>query len=153
MTSPSVSRRKGRPTKSSYQSAVKKIIETVGAGLTDVELAEKLGCSDTTISNARNKKGSLCAVTLANIGYEFGHDAILPFAELFDCIVIPRQSQAANDLSTIAQLSHVAGDWVERLRDGTRCSRDTAALAESLKPLLTALTAVVKEAEQQEEAA
>jgi transcriptional regulator with XRE-family HTH domain len=155
VNSTNVLRRRGRPTKSSYQDAIKKIVESVGSGLTDDQLAEKLSCSSGTISNARNKKANLCAVTLANIGYEFGPEAIEPFAALFDCIVVPRQSQAANDLATIAQLSHVAGDWVERLRDGRRCEKDTAALAVALKPLLTALSAIVKEAEdgQAEEAA
>jgi transcriptional regulator with XRE-family HTH domain len=139
--------RKPRPTDSSYQAAVKSIIEAVSVGHTDAELAQKLSCSAGTISNARNKKGNLCGVTLATIAHEFGPEALEPFAALFDCILIPRQSQAANDLATIASLSHVAGDWLDRLRDGHRCHQDTAALAEALRPLLGALTAVVKQAE------
>ena len=152
MTIGKVLRRAPRPTDSSYRDAVKKIIANVDRGLTDQDLADRLGCSAGTISNARNMKGKLCAVTLANIGAEIGPEALEPFAALFDCIVIPRQSQAANDFATIAQLSHVAGEWVDRLRDGNRCPKDTAALADKLKPLLTALTAVVNEAEQAEAA-
>lgn len=147
MGSNNVLRGKPRPTDSSYQAAVKSIIGNIDAGLTDAELAQRLACSAGTISNARNRKGNLCGVTLATIGHEFGPEALEPFAALFDCILIPRQSQAANDLTTIAALSHVAGDWVERLRDGQRCHQDTAALATALKPLLVALSAVVKEAE------
>lgn len=147
MTQHKVLRRSGRPTQFSYQTAVHKIIQTVGDGLTDVELADRLGCHKGTISNARNKKGNLCAVTLANVGHEFGPEALAPFMALFDCIAVPRHSAAANDLATIASLSHVAGDWAQRLADGHRCHNDTRAIADALKPLLTALTAIVKEAE------
>jgi hypothetical protein len=153
VSSNNVLRRGSRPTDSSYQEAVKRIIDKIGAGLTDQELAQRLGCSAGTVSNARNKKGNLCAVTLANIGHEFGADAVLPFAALFECLVIPRRSSSVNDFATIAGLSHVAGDWIERLRDGHRCKDDTKALAAALGPLLAALNAIVKEAEMAEEGA
>lgn len=142
-----------RPTENSYQSAIREIILNIGADLTDDQLAERLGVSSGTISNARNRKGNLCGVTLAQVGHEFGPDAVEPFTALFGAIAVPRESTAANDLATIAGLSHVAGDWVNRLRDGTRCHNDTVALAESLRPLLTALTAIVEEAEQHTRAA
>lgn len=137
----------GRPTQSSYQSAVRQIILSIQGDLTDAELGERLGCSSGTIGNARNKKGNLCGVTLARIGDEFGPEALNPFMALFRSIAVWRESTAANDLATIAGLSHVAGDWVERLRDGNRCHNDTIAIAEALRPLLTALTAVVEEAD------
>lgn len=140
--------RRGRPTQSAYQDAVRQIILNIGKDLTDQELADKLGVSSGTISNARNRKGNLCAVTMAQIGHEFGPEAIEPFTALFDAIAVPRNSKAANDLTTIAGLSHLTGDWVERLRDGVRCHNDTIVLAEKLKPLLTNLTAIVEEAEQ-----
>lgn len=65
----------------------------------------------------------------------------------------PLTETAANDMATIAGLSHVAGDWVQRLADGHRCYRDTLALAEAIRPLLTALTKIVVEADNLREAA
>lgn len=60
---------------------------------------------------------------------------------------VPLRGEAANDMHTIAGLSHVAGDWVQRLSDGRRCHIDTLALADAIRPLLTALTGIVVEAD------
>ena len=139
--------RRPRPNQSLYQAAIRNIILNIQGDLTDAELGERLGCSSGTISNARNKKGNLCGVTLARIGDEFGPEAIEPFTALFGSIAVHRESQAANDMATIAGISHVAGDWIERLRDGVRCHNDTIALADSLRPHLAALTAIMEEAE------
>ena len=145
--------RKSTPTTTLYRAAISAIIRDIQGDMTDAQLAESLGCHENTIRNARNQKGDLAAVTLARIGSEFGAERINPFMALFSAIAVHAQGSAANDLSTIAGLSHVAGDWVERLKDGRRCHNDTIALGTSLRPLLTALQAIVEEADRHLEAA
>lgn len=72
------------PTKSSYRSAVAKIIRQVQSehDLTDDEMAETIGCSGPTVANARNEAVSLKGETLARIQYHFGVDAIDDFLAL-----------------------------------------------------------------------
>ena len=80
--SPSVSDLFGPPRQKSYRLAVADVLRTVkrAEGLTLVELAEKLGCSDQTLRNAMDEDGTDCLnpVTMLRIGYEFGEDALEP---------------------------------------------------------------------------
>lgn len=73
-----------RPTEKSYLDAVRDIILAVQAkhDLTDQELADRLGCSDGTIANARNRTSKLSGKTLAALEHEFGPGAIDPFLAL-----------------------------------------------------------------------
>ena len=96
-----------RPTQSAYREAVHEIIASVGDGMTDQELADRIGCSSGTVSNARNKKADLSATTLAQIGHEFGPEALQPFADLFGAIIVPAESDEDGVLDDIAE--HAAG--------------------------------------------
>jgi transcriptional regulator with XRE-family HTH domain len=75
----------GRPTRRLYRDAVKKIILDVQArrGLSDLELADLVGCHKETIENARNEENSLDVLTLLNIAYAFGEEAIEPVRNLY----------------------------------------------------------------------
>ena len=68
----------------SYRAAVSKIIMDLKAKhrLSNTKLADKLDCSDETISNAENEHTDLNAVTLLRIGYVFGDDASAPALDL-----------------------------------------------------------------------
>lgn len=76
--------RRSRPTTKSYRAAVKQIILNLQASerLNDPELAERLGCSASTIKNVRHEANNLDGVTLANIEFEFGSGALDPFLGL-----------------------------------------------------------------------
>jgi DNA-binding XRE family transcriptional regulator len=77
----------GRPSRRSYRAAVKQIVLTVKARhrLSSEDLAEKIGVSRDTIDNAETETTSLEAVSLLNIGYFYGEEAIEPVRQLYLC--------------------------------------------------------------------
>jgi len=79
---PTVSCLFGPPRQKSYRMAVADVLRAVKRehGLSMVELADRLGCSDQTIRNAMDEDGHDClsAVTMLRIGFEFGEDALEP---------------------------------------------------------------------------
>ena len=77
----------GRPTRRGYRSAVAEIVRNVKARhrLSNEDLADVIGCHRDTVENAENEISSLEAVTLLNIAYEFGEDAIEPVRQLYLC--------------------------------------------------------------------
>ena len=77
----------GRPTRNGYRAAIKQIILELKArkNLSDQELADLLGCHKETIENAQDEANSLDVVTLLNIAYAFGEDAIEPVRSLYLC--------------------------------------------------------------------
>ena len=58
-----------------------------------------------------------------------------------------KEPVAANDLSTVSDLSKLAGQWAEALSDGNRGHRETLALADAIRPLIKALSNVIVEAD------
>lgn len=81
-TEPSVPCLFGVPRQKSYRLAISDCLRRVKRehGLTLVELAEKLGCSDHTLRNALDEDGTDCLnpVTMLRLGFEFGEDVIEP---------------------------------------------------------------------------
>lgn len=75
----------GRPSRRAYRAAVKQIVLDVQArkGLSDLELADLIGCHKETIENARNEDTSLDVLTLLNIAYAFGEEVIQPVRNLY----------------------------------------------------------------------
>lgn len=61
---------------------------------------------------------------------------------------VPYMSEAANDYATIAGLNHAMGEWVHFLADFQRSPKETLRLADLLRPLVTALSAITEEADQ-----
>lgn len=101
--------RRNRPTTKSYRAAVKEIILNVQGDqkLSDPELAERLGCSAGTVANARNERGNLDGVTLANIEYEFGPAALDPFLALGGSRAVPANVERCNGQEATMDLSQV----------------------------------------------
>lgn len=54
-------------------------------------------------------------------------------------------ADAANDMETVADLSHLVGAWVSALADGHRCHVETLALAKVIRPLLPRMNAICAE--------
>ena len=61
--------------------------------------------------------------------------------------IAPLRAEAANDLQTVSNISHLAGQWTEALADGKRDHVETCSLADRIRPLLPALLAIVAEAD------
>lgn len=68
-------------------------------------------------------------------------------AALYRTQIRPQEVAAANDLDTVAGISHLAGQWVEALADGTRDHRETCQLADVIRPLVPKLVNIVSEAD------
>lgn len=85
----------GKPSRRSYRAAIKEIILDIKArkSLSDLELADLLGCSKDTIENAQDEACSLDVVTLLNIAYAFGEDAIAPVRSLYLCAPVDLRSE------------------------------------------------------------
>lgn len=98
--------RRCRPTTKSYRSAVKQIVLSVQAEhqLNDQELADRLGCSKSTVKNARTEMTNLDGVTLANVEYEFGPAALDPFLALGGSRAIPVLETVGEDADSTATL-------------------------------------------------
>ena len=77
----------GRPTRKGYRAAVAEIIRLVKArhNLNNEGLADAIGCHKDTVSNAEDEVGNLDPVTLLNIAYAFGEEAIEPVRALYLC--------------------------------------------------------------------
>jgi DNA-binding XRE family transcriptional regulator len=54
-------------------------------GLSNEGLADEIGCHKDTVANAEDEVGNLDPVTLLNIAYAFGEEAIEPVRELYLC--------------------------------------------------------------------
>lgn len=59
----------------------------------------------------------------------------------------PIEPAAANDFATLSGVCGVASDWAAAMQDGRRDHNETLRLADKVRPLLPALTAVVREAD------
>lgn len=77
----------GKPNRRSYRAAVKKIILDIqaGRGMSDLELADLIGCHKDTIENAKEEAGDLSVLILLHIAYAFGEAAIDPVRQLYLC--------------------------------------------------------------------
>ncbi len=79
-----MNRRRHPPSTRSYRAAVKAIVSAVQRrhDLNDVELADRLGCSASTVRNAKHEHANLDAVTLASMEHRFGPGTLDPFLAL-----------------------------------------------------------------------
>ncbi len=104
----------GKPGTRSYRAAVKQIILDLKARyrLSNDGLGDRIGVEGDTVRNAENEIGSLNAVTLMVIAYEFGEDAIAPVRQLYLC--------APTEQATV-------GDRLERIeREAAAIRREVA---------------------------
>lgn len=77
----------------------------------------------------------------------FDATALDEVAALYGMRLVPRHSAAANDLTTIADLSALIGQFAVALSDGKRAPRETCQLADLIRPILAELGAIVEEAD------
>jgi hypothetical protein len=59
---------------------------------------------------------------------------------------VPVTAASTGDMATISAMLRAATEYLDRMKDGQRCPRDTAALAELFRPLIPAMLAIIKEA-------
>lgn len=74
-----------------YREAVALIVRRIQKehGLSDSQMADRIGCSAGTVKNARNEASNIDAVTLANIERAFGPGAIDPYLALAGVRAVP----------------------------------------------------------------
>lgn len=58
----------------------------------------------------------------------------------------PRNAAAANDMVTVSTMSGVVSQFCDALKDGQRDHRETLQLADAIRDLMPALTAILNEA-------
>lgn len=110
-------------------------------------MADRMGLDDyRTIDNALCERNLPEAQTIFN-SLCADPSALDEVLALYGMRAVPAQSEAANDLHVIAELSGAASEWLNRLVDGVRCHRDTARLAELFRPLVCEMQAIIAEAD------
>jgi hypothetical protein len=120
-----------------------RVIATVGKGA----FADKCGCDADTIDNALTGK-TLPRFHTAMNSLAADPSALDEVFALYGLRVVPRQCQAANDLTTAAGASQIATAICQALADGIRNHHETLQIADIIRPHLPALSAIVKEAEE-----
>lgn len=77
----------------------------------------------------------------------FDQTALDEVAALYGVRIVPKHCAAANDMTTIADLSALIGQFAIALSDGKRVPRETCQLADAIRPILAELGAIVEEAD------
>lgn len=109
--------------------------------------ADAIGASCTkTVDNAINQRSVPELHTVLNSLLD-DPTALDEVFNLYGGRFVPVNSQAANDLETIAHLSGAAEEWLLLLIDGIRCQRDSKRLSKMFRPLIARMQAVVEEAD------
>jgi len=108
--------------------------------------ADKLGVDSKTINRALTGE-TLPELHTALNSLRADPTALDEVFKLYGFEVRPAHSNAANDHDTLAGISRLAGKWIEALADGTRDHRETCALADAIRVIIPALSAVVAEAD------
>jgi hypothetical protein len=98
----------GRPVGSAYRRAVSICLTTLKArtGLNNIELGEVLGCDEKTIRKALTaENGNLDVITLLNIAYAYGEEAIEPVRALYLCAAREPETTAEKRKRLIRELA------------------------------------------------
>lgn len=93
------------PTQSSLRSAVANMIRDIQRDYheNDQDTADNLGVSAGTISNARNSKADLGAVTIARIGHKYGAHYVDPYHRLYGACAQSLQVSQSDPLAPLAE--------------------------------------------------
>lgn len=110
------------------------------------KFADKIDVNEKTVGRALSGENTPELHTAFN-SLAVDPTALDEVADLYGLEIRPKQATAANDMETVADLSHLVGKWVEALSDGQRCHRETLELARVMRPLLHRLNAVCAEAD------
>jgi transcriptional regulator with XRE-family HTH domain len=135
-----------RPTTKSYRCSVAETIRNIQAqhGLTDHDLAEQIGCSVGTISNARNERGNLDGVFLMSLQYAFGADAIDPVLALSGARGVPKDATCSVDMNPVVKLAEAIQKLAEAQRPDSEHGGGTGPKeARDLLPVLRAARSVL----------
>lgn len=111
-----------------YRDAVEEIIRQIrrASGLSDSALADHIGCSASTIRNARNGQTSLDPALLLRIEQEFGPGAIDPFLALANsrAVPLPQANALGNPaLAIVAALHRIIDVQAASSEGGQRITR------------------------------
>lgn len=108
--------------------------------------AEAINCNRSTLDNGASGK-HLPELHTALATLLLDPTALQTVFRLYGVKIVPLTTEAANDLATVSNISHLAGQWTEALADGRRDHRETCELAQAIRPILPALSAIVAEAD------
>lgn len=114
--------------------------------------ADATGADPTTINRA------ICGPSLPSAEHLLNSLCADPSAldevlKLYGLTVRPLHVEAANDMETVAGVSHLAGQWAGALSDGVRDHRETCQIADAIRPLMPRLMNIVAEADRLKEVA
>jgi transcriptional regulator with XRE-family HTH domain len=112
MSAPSVLRVNAAEERAAYRKAVARVITCIQAehGVTHIDIAEKIGVSLGTISNAANKNTDLCHTYLDRLGKAYGCHALDPVHALYGARAVPLVADDSLDAlpSTTAAIHKLA---------------------------------------------
>ncbi|TCM21506.1 hypothetical protein EDF56_101170 [Novosphingobium sp. PhB165] len=125
----------------------------LAAGWARVSAGKKGAFVDTIDSSMATVNRALTGDSLPELHTALNSLAFDPTAldevlALYGVALKPLTSEPANDLATISRLSNLAGQFAEALSDGHRDHRETCQLADTIRPIMAALTAICLEADQ-----
>ena len=132
-----------------YRDAVAAIVNRVqrAHGLSDSQLAKRVGCSAGTVKNARTGTTNLDAVTLANIERAFGPGAIDPFLALAGVRALPlavKKEDAHPTLAIVEALHRLIETQAPGSDGGARMtSRELISILKELRDARSALDALI----------
>lgn len=91
-----------------YRSAVETIIRDIQRATEDtlIDIAENIGASLGTVSNAVNRKADLNAVYLARLGQYYGGAYLNPYFALFGSQAQPLDRKACDILPVVTRVAH-----------------------------------------------
>lgn len=91
-----------------YRSAVATIIRDIENATGDslIDIAENIGASRETLSNAKNEKTSLSAEFLARIGRKYGPTYLNPYLATFGAQAAPLESATKDVLPLLTMAAH-----------------------------------------------
>lgn len=72
--------------------------------------------------------------------------ALLNTLLLWNVVAVPVETAPVDDMATILGMMQAATEYLERMKDGQRCHRDTAALAKLFRPIVPQMIALIREA-------
>lgn len=72
--------------------------------------------------------------------------ALFSVLSLYGGCFVPVASAQGSDMATISGMLKAATEYLDRMKDGSRCHQDTLALAELFTPLIPSMLAIVREA-------
>lgn len=105
-----------------YREAVEEILRQIrrASGLSDARLADRLGCSASTVRNARSGHTSLDPALLLRIEQEFGPGAIDPFLALANsrAVPLPQGGQLGDPALAVVTALHCIIDVQAAASDG-----------------------------------